>query len=301
MFLAYLNALVPVLFCAALGYGLARNTTLLDAPALSRLVTMIGLPALILSALLGMEADVWAVSDTVVAILVVLALSALVGAVILKLAGLQVRGYLSMLVNPNTGNLGIPLVYALLGEGALIHAVVISTVVQLSHFTLGVWLLSGAFSLRAILSNASVIALAAGLAWVATGWQAPVAVLQTVDLLAGMTLPVMLLLLGKSLASISVRELDRLGRIVGLSVLRVALGLGAAVTVVYLLALVPPLALDPLVAQTLLIQASMPVAVISYILAAHYHGPKDDVAAVILLSMPLSLLAVLAILRWAPF
>lgn len=294
MFLAYLNALFPVLFCAALGYGLARSTTLLDAPALSRLVTLIGLPALILSALLGMETDVWAVSDTVLAIVATLALSALVGAVVLKLSGLAVRGYLSMLVNPNTGNLGIPLVYALLGEAALIHAVVISTVVQISHFTLGVWLLSGAFSLRAILSNASIIALAAGLAWVATGWQAPTAVLRTVELLAGMTLPVMLLLLGKSLASINVRELERLGRIAGLSALRVALGLGAAATVIALL----PLA--PLVAQTLLIQAAMPVAVISYILAAHYHGPKDDVAAVILVSMPLSLLAVLGVLSWGP-
>lgn len=294
MFLAYLNALFPVLFCAVLGFGLARTTTLLDAPALSRLVTLIGLPALILSALLGMQTDVWAVSDTVLAIVSVLGLSALVGAVVLKLAGLEVRGYLSMLVNPNTGNLGIPLVYALLGESALIHAVVISTVVQISHFTLGVWLLSGAFSLRAILSNASIIALAAGLAWVATGWQAPEAMLRTVELLAGMTLPVMLLLLGKSLAGINVRELGRIGRIMGLSVLRVALGLGAALVVVTLLPL------TPVVAQTLLIQASMPVAVISYILAAHYQGPKDDVAAVILVSMPLSLLVVLGILHWLP-
>ncbi|MDX1635866.1 MAG: AEC family transporter, partial [Marinobacter sp.] len=193
VFLAYLNALFPVVVCAALGFGLARSTSLLDAPALSRLVTLIGLPALILSALLGMETDVWTVSDTVMAIVAVLALSAVAGAVVLKLAGLEVRGYLSMLVNPNTGNLGIPLVYSLLGESALIHAVVISTVVQVSHFTLGVWLLSGAFSLRTILSNASIIALLAGLAWVATGWPAPVAVLQTVELLAGMTLPVMLL------------------------------------------------------------------------------------------------------------
>ncbi|MDX1636208.1 MAG: AEC family transporter, partial [Marinobacter sp.] len=148
---------------------------------------------------------------------------------------------------------------------------------------------------RTILSNASIIALLAGLAWVATGWPAPVAVLQTVELLAGMTLPVMLLLLGKSLASINIREIGRLGRIVGLSVLRVALGLAAALTVISLLPM------TPLVAQTLLIQASMPVAVISYILAAHYHGPQDDVAAVILLSMPLSLLAVLGILQWEPF
>lgn len=292
MLSAYLNALFPVVFCAALGLVLARTTTLLDSPALSKLVTMIGLPALILNAMLGMETPIWSVSDTLMAILAVLALSAVVGAAVLKLAGLEVRGYLSMLVNPNTGNLGIPLVFSLLGNQALVHAVVISTTVQISHFTLGVWLLSGRFSLEAILSNASIIALLVGIVWVATGLQAPQAVVRTLDLLAGMTIPVMLLLLGRSLSTINPRDLGHLGRILGLSVGRVALGMGAA------LAVITVLPLDPIVSQTLLIQASMPVAVISYILASHYNGPKDDIAAVILISMPISLLAVFGVLQF---
>lgn len=291
MLSVYLNALFPVIFCAALGLGLALRTTLLDAPALSKLVTLIGLPALILSALLGMKTPIWVVSDTLLAIIAVLVVSAVLGAAGLKLAGLEVRGYLSMLVNPNTGNLGIPLVFALLGQEALIHAVVISTVVQISHFTLGVWLLSGQFSLKAILSNASIIALIVGIAWVATGWHTPAVVTNTVDLLAGMTIPVMLLLLGKSLSTIDLRELGRLGTIAGLSAGRVLLGLGSA------LAVVAVLPLEPLVAKTLLIQATMPVAVISYILASHYSGPKDDIAAVILVSMPLSLIVVFGVLQ----
>ncbi|WP_203141456.1 AEC family transporter [Marinobacter mangrovi] len=292
MLSAYLNALFPVVFCAVLGLILARRTTLLDSPALSRLVTLIGLPALILKAMLGMDTPIWSVSDTLIAILAVLALSAVVGAIALKLSGLEVRGYLSMLVNPNTGNLGIPLVFSLLGDQALVHAVVVSTVVQISHFTLGVWLLSGRFSFKAIFSNASIIALLVGLVWVATGIEAPEAVTRTLDILAGMTIPVMLLLLGRSLASINLRELGQVWRIVGLSIGRVVLGLGSA------LAVISVLPLEPIVAHTILIQASMPVAVISYILASHYNGPKDDIAAVILLSMPVSLLAVFAALHF---
>lgn len=292
MLSAYLNALFPVVFCAVLGLVLARRTTLLDSPALSRLVTLIGLPALILKAMLGMDTPIWSVSDTLIAILAVLALSAVVGAIALKLSGLEVRGYLSMLVNPNTGNLGIPLVFSLLGDQALVHAVVVSTVVQISHFTLGVWLLSGRFSFKAIFSNASIIALLVGLVWVATGIEAPEAVIRTLDILAGMTIPVMLLLLGRSLASINLRELGQVWRIVGLSIGRVVLGLGSA------LAVISVLPLEPIVAHTILIQASMPVAVISYILASHYNGPKDDIAAVILLSMPVSLLAVFAALHF---
>ncbi|WP_166254785.1 AEC family transporter [Marinobacter salicampi] len=292
MLSAYLNALFPVVFCAALGFALARKTGLLDSPALSRLVTLIGLPALILSALFGMDVAVWSVSETALAILAVLVVSALVGALGLKLAGLDVRGYLSMLVNPNTGNLGIPLVFALLGKEALIHAVVISTVVQVSHFTLGVWLLSGHFSFRAVLSNASIIALLAGGVWLATGIETPAAINDTVELLAGMTLPVMLLLLGKSLASINLQDLGRVGTIAGLAMARVVLGFSAALLVVAVLPL------EPIVVRTLLIQAAMPVAVISYILASHYSGPKDDIAAVILISMPLSLVSVFAIMHF---
>lgn len=294
MITAYLNALFPVVFCAALGWLLAKRTALLSAPGLSQLVTQIGLPALILNALLGMEAPLAEVSATAVAILLVLVVSALLGAAVLQLSGLSVRGYLSMLVNPNTGNLGIPLVFALLGQDALVHAVVISTVVQISHFTLGIWLLSGRFTLKSVLGNASIIALLVGGVWHAAQLPTPTAIISTLDLLAGMTIPVMLLLLGRSLAGIDLRELRRLGRILGLSFGRVALGISAATLVIWLM----PLA--PVVAQTLLLQASMPVAVISYILASHYDGPKDDIAAVTLISIPLSLLAVMALMQWAP-
>ncbi|MDB2449055.1 AEC family transporter, partial [bacterium] len=163
MIVTYLNALFPVVFCALLGWILAKRTTLLSAPGLSQLVTQLGLPALILSALLGMKTPLMQVSDTLLAIVLVLLVSAILGALALTLSGLAVRGYLSMLVNPNTGNLGIPLVFALLGQDALVHAVVISTVVQISHFTLGVWLLSGRFSLKSVLGNASILALLVGI------------------------------------------------------------------------------------------------------------------------------------------
>lgn len=290
MAVPFLNALVPVLFCIALGWVLARRTDWLESSSLPRLVTSVGLPCLILNAILGMELPLLELSDTVIATVLVLTISAVVGALALRITGLRVRGYLAMLVNPNTGNLGLPLVYALLGAEALVHAVVISTLVQLSHFTLGIWLLSGRLALRDLVRSGSILALTGGLIWQATTLPTPAAALSTLSLLAGMTLPIMLLLLGQSLASIKLQDTSRLGRVVGLSIGRVALGAGSASLVI----MVWPL--SPLVAQTLLLQASMPVAVISYILATHYNGPKEDIAAVILVSLPLSLVAVYALM-----
>lgn len=286
---AYFTALFPVLFCAGLGFVLARKTVWLNAPTLPTLVTNIGLPALILNAMLSMDSALIELSDTLIGILLLLALSAVLGAMLLKASRLAVRGYLPMLVNPNTGNLGIPLVFALLGPEALVHAVLISTVVQISHFTFGVAVLSGRFSAKAILGNVSIIALLVGAVWQGLALPTPTAVLTTLDLLAGMALPVMLLLLGKSIAGIDVRQLQRVGRIIALSVARIGIGIASAALVIWLWPM------PTLVQHTLMLQAAMPVAVLSYLLASHYQGPKDDIAAIILVSTPLSLVAIIGI------
>lgn len=289
MLLEFFQAVFPVIVCACLGWMMSRKTTLLNNPALPELVTRIGLPCLILSAFAKMDTGLLTMTHTVAAAVLFLALSAAVAAVGLKLAGLEIRWYLSLLVNPNTGNLGIPLVFALLGEKSLVHAVVISTLVQVSHFTLGVWLMSGSFSPKKILLNPSIIALVIGVLWTATGIATPKAVLGTLTMLSGMTLPIMLLLLGRSLASIDFKNMSNLSVIGGLSVARVVLGVTVAYAVAWLLSL------DPLVAKTLVIQGTMPVAVITYILASQYQGPKDEIAAVIMCSTVLSLLTVMGL------
>lgn len=291
MMMAYFSALLPVLACASLGFGIAKKTPWLDSASLPKLVTHIGLPTLILSAMLGMQVPLTDLSGTLLAILAVLVVSSLLSWALLWASCLSVRGFLPMLVNPNTGNLGIPLVFALLGPEALVHAVLISTVVQVSHFSLGVMVLSGEIHPKKLLANPSIIALLTGAIWLTLGAPKPAAVLNTVDFISGMTLPIMLLLLGKSIASIELREMARMGRIMGLSVARIGVGVISAGLVISLL----PLPL--IVQQTLMLQAIMPVAVMSYLLATQYKGPADDIAAVIMISTPLSLIAV-AVVQW---
>lgn len=291
MLTTYVNAMLPVLICAGLGYVLARKTNWLDADTLPTLVTHIGLPALILDAVLRMETPLAELGDTLFGILLVLTLSALLGAVLLYLTRLPVSGYLPTLVNPNAGNLGIPLTFALLGPNALVHAVLISTVVQISHFTFGAALLSRRFTLTTFLKNGSIVALVVGAIWTVSDLPQPDAIMTTLEMLAGLALPVMLLLLGKSIASIDVRQLHRVGRVLTLSAGRIAIGGISALLVISLW----PMPL--IVQQTLMLQAIMPAAVLSYLLASHYNGPKEDIAAVILVSTPLSLVAVFGV-QW---
>jgi predicted permease len=276
MLIEFFSSLTPVLVCTSLGWILSKRTRLLDNPDLSQLVMIIGLPALLLNSLLRMDAGVSQLSQIILATAAMLVVAGLLALLVLKLGGQSLRFLLPVLVNPNTGNLGIPVVYALLGADALPYAVLVSTTVGVSNFTLGAWMMSGTLNPRALLSNGSIIALLIGVVLLLIGIEMPTPILNTLDMLAGITVPIMLLLLGRSLGLIGL-----------LGAGRVLIGLVAALVVVQLLPL------PELLAQSLLIQSCMPVAVLSYIMTSQYQGPKDLVAAVIMFSTPLSLIAVM--------
>ncbi|UTW12829.1 AEC family transporter [Marinobacterium rhizophilum] len=287
MLIEFFSSLTPVLVCTGLGWILSKRTRLLDSPDLGQLVMVIGLPSLLLNSLLKMDADLGVLSDIILAACAMLVVAGLLAALALRLSGQPMRFLLPVLVNPNTGNLGIPVVFALLGPDALPYAVLTSTVVGLSNFTLGAWLMSGQLNPRALLTNGSIIALLVGVVLLLTDTTVPVPLHRTLEMLAGITVPVMLLLLGRSLGSISIRHLGDL-KLVGLmSAGRILIGLAAAFTVIQLLPL------PEMLQKSLLIQSCMPVAVLSYMMATQYQGPRDQVAAIIMLSTPLSLLAVM--------
>lgn len=138
MLTAFTTALTPIILLSLLGFYLAKRTAYLDSPQLGALVSNVALPALLLSAVLKMDMDLGGMLSTVLATLCCLVVMGVISYLFLKLLHLPARFYLPLLVNPNTGNLGIPVAFALFGEEGLAVAVVVSSVVQVSHFTLGV-------------------------------------------------------------------------------------------------------------------------------------------------------------------
>lgn len=286
MLQAFLVPILPVFLIAALGALLSRKTDWLNNPTLSAMVTNIGLPALLLHSLLAMDMDLSGMGLILLAMVATLALSAVITFAVLRVTGQPVRQYLSALVNPNTGNLGIPVAYALLGEQALAVAVVVSSVVTISHFTLGVSVMSGNFAPRQLLRNAPALALVLAAVLLGLEVQPPAFVMRTLDMVGGMTLPIMLLLLGRSLAGLKLGRSTQWTPLLLMSAYRPLVGLVSALAVVWLLGI------DELEAKVLVIQAVMPVAVISYILSVRYEGPADRVAGMILLSIPAAFVVV---------
>lgn len=290
-----LLAMVPLLVLIGLGGILGRKTVYFDSPVIGSLVSAVGVPALLLYSLqllVNGDGGFASVVGLVLAALCYLLVMAMITALVLGVVGMPVRAYLPALVNPNAAYLGMPVCVALFGPGAAATAMVFSAVVQLSHFTLGVGCLSGKSNWRGMLLNGPLLALLVGMTLLLLDWQLPVVAMQTLEMLARITVPLMLMQLGASVARLPRLNMARLWRPLWLSVFRCGVGALVALTV---LAWWPMPEAD---FQVFVVVASMPVAVVSYVLAVRYNGPADDIALMVLMSLPVSLALVMLFQWW---
>lgn len=291
MLAALTNSLTPILLLICLGFFLGKKTDYLENPSLGALVANLGLPALLLYSVLSMQMQVFSMLKIITATLLVLLLVSLISFVFLKVLKLPTRFYLPPLVNPNTGNLGIPVAYVLFGAEGMAIAVVISSVVQISHFTLGVGFMSGTYQPKQLLKNGPVIALVVGVLFLTFNISLPTPLMNTLNMLSQITLPIMLMLLGHSISGLSVKESNKIGRAALLSLFRPLVGAISACLVVYFFPL------SRLEGSVLIVLSTMPVAVISYMLASKFKGPVDEIAIMIVISLPISLCTV-GLLWW---
>ncbi len=182
---------------------------------------------------------------------------------------------------PNTGNMGLPVVLYAFGEAGFVFGITVMVTVSLFQFTLGTMLASRGNPLKSLAKTPTVYAILIALTLLLTDTELPLWLDNSVDLISGFTVPLMLITLGVSLASIQVRSL-RSG--IGFSLLRIPLAALAAWGIGSLLAL-PPMAHG-----ILILQMSMPVAVFNYLFAQRSQREPEYVASLVFCSTLLSLI-----------
>jgi malate permease and related proteins len=283
------NILVPLFICIAVGWGWARAGQAFDTAGIAGLVTLIGAPCLVFHTLLAIELETVLLAQVGLATLVLLVGFAVVGSVALRVTGLSQLTYLPPLLFPNIGNVGLPLCLFAFGQEGLALAVVVFAVMVVFNFTVGIWMYSGSRSpVPALLSpivHATWIALALRLSETAV----PDALLETARLLGEFTIPVMLLTLGVSLARLRVAAL---WRSLWLSCLRIGMGvvLGTALAALF--------RFEGVVKGVFILQASMPVAVFTYLFAVRYQRAPEEAAGLVVVSTLLSMLTLPLLLAW---
>lgn len=279
MFQQLAAVILPVILIAALGYLWARLKRPFDNGLVTQLVSSIGSPCLVADSLISLHVQPEELGQMALATGLVFASMFVLGWITLRIMKLPNHSYLPAIVFSNSGNMGLPLALFAFGKSGLALAIVYFAFSSTLQFTAGVSIAAGSASLRLLLRMPVIYAVLASIVVIVTGIEVPPFISNTLDILAGLTIPLMLLALGVSLGSLKIRSLPRN---LFFSLLRMAGGFAISFLVGWALDL-------PAMARgVLLIQASMPVAVFSYLFAQFYQRRPDDVAAMVIISTVLS-------------
>lgn len=286
-----LAVMAPVLVCTAIGYGWARSGNRFDTDFISRLVLNIGAPCLMLSVLSSVSIDMQTFRQTALACVLVALVMAAFGAVIPRLLGHDVRAYLPSFVFPNVGNMGLPVCMLAFGQEGLALALAFFMVLSVAHFPAGVLLAGGreAGGWSALVKMPVLYAIVLALLLLWQNWTLPEAVQNSVKLIGGMTIPLMLITLGVSLQRLKVSQWRSA---LLYSLLRIGGGLLAGLLIVELLDL------QGVARGVVLIQSAMPVAVFNYLFAERFRREPEAVAGMVVMSTLLSFFTIPVLLLW---
>jgi len=276
------GVILPVVVIAAIGYVWSKLKRPFDNGLITQLVSLIGSPCLVAHALTSLNVDPHQLGQMALATALVFAGMFVLGLAVLRYMGLPNHSYLPAVVFSNSGNMGLPLALFAFGDAGLALAVVYFAFSATLQFTAGVSIAAGTASLRHVLRMPVVYAVLGSLLVIVFRIPVPSFIANTLEILGGLTIPLMLLALGVSLASLTVRSLPRN---LFLSLLRMIGGFAMSFLVGW------ALDLPPMARGVLLIQASMPVAVFNFLFAQHYQRRPDDVAAMVIISTLLSFAA----------
>ena len=268
--------MAPVLAGAGLGYLWVRLGHPYPVDFITRLVFNIGTPSLVLASLAGADIDATTFGQTMLAAALVILTMGAATFLVAKLLRRSWRVLIAPMMYPNTGNMGLPVVLYAFGSAGFAYGITVMVTVSLFQFTLGAVLNSQGNPLKTLVKTPTVYAILISMALLLTGtWLA-----NTVDLMSGFTVPLMLITLGVSLASIKVKNL-RSG--LGFSLVRIPLAAVAA----WLIA--GWVGLPPLAQSILVVQMCMPVAVFNYLFAQRAQREPVYVASLVFCSTLLAL------------
>jgi len=288
--LSELAAIVaPIYVTIGLGYGWRRSGRAWDRALVTDLVMTIGAPCLVFSSLAAMDVDPRAMAEMALASLAALVALGVLAALVLRVAGLPATSFLAPIVFPNSGNMGLPVCLFAFGAEGLALAVCFFAVATFGQYSAGIWIWQGRISGGELLRTPLTWSVALAVAIVVFELPVPTWILRTTEMIGGLTIPLMQFSLGVSLVGL---EVAKLPRSLALSLLRLGLGLAVG------WALAVAFGLTGAARGVLILDCSMPVAVLNYLLAERYQRSPSEVASLVLLSTLISLVSLPLILAW---
>jgi len=297
----FASDILPIFVIAGVGYLLARHASV-QVHTVSRVTFHALAPALVFNTLATSTLSGFEFGRMAAFYLLVAAsagLMARVAAIPLRLDRASLSAFLLVVVCSNSGNYGLPVALLAFGREALAFASVYFVSSAIFSYTGGVLLAaSGRRSIRHALAGVlrvpAVYGAVAAAVTMAFGLHVPDAIARPMAMLSDAALPMMVLVLGMQLERVTWPE--RPDMVIAASLLSLVATPLAAFGVAHLLGLQGP------ALQAGVLQASMPTAVVTTILALEFDvapGFVTSVVCVTTLLSPITLTVLIAYLQRA--
>lgn len=294
--LSLCRRMVMLFFCMACGFCAAKGGVM-DTQSnkkLSALVVNVANPMQILASALTGERLLSAGQTLRLAGLIALIYLALIALSFPAVRLLRVRDaerglYRFMFIFSNTGFLGYPVVESLLGSGAAFYVTIFVLFFQLFCWSYGASLMRSAARFRfqwKVLRQPCVAASLAAFAVYLSGWQPPALLHQTVKYVGDITSPVVMLIVGCSLAQMRFKQIFGSWRIYALSALKLA----AVPLLAY--AVLRHVLTNEFALCVLTVLLCMPIATNTTILSYQYGADETAASSGVFVSTLLSLLTI---------
>ena len=285
IYIKLFEVIFPVFFVVGIGYYLGKKNPKIDTSFITNFGANIGSPAIVFYSVVttGLSLEVFK-SYFIYYLLAIICFS-VIGVIFLSLMKKDVIMELPPFILPNTGNMGLPICLFAYGSQGLGVAGAISSLIILFHFTLGVFLASRKFNFDIIIKSPSFYAIIISVLFLYFDIEAPNFIINTTMLLTYATIFLILMSLGIALTRLKVFSFYK--ALIS-SIARVIIG-----PIIGFL-IIKSFNLSGYAAGVLLIQCSMPSAVLNYLVASMYSPKKvvDNIASMIVVSTVLSFVTI---------
>ncbi len=287
------EVLFPVFFVVGIGYYLGKKNPKIDTSFITNFAANIGTPAMIIFAVTstGITFDIF--KDYFWYYLIAILCFVVVGIpTLFFLKTKDIVRELPPLILPNTGNMGVPICLFAYGSEGLGVSASITSLIILFHFTLGVFLADRKFNLHVILKNPPFYSILFSALILYNDINLPIFIINTTEWLMFATIFLILMSLGIALTRLKVFSLTN--ALVS-SFARMILGPIIGLLIIFYFDL------SGFAAGVLLIQCSMPSAVLNYLVASIYSPKKivDSVASTIVVSTLMSFITLPIVVYFA--
>tara|TARA_B100000029_G_scaffold280284_1_gene274415 strand:- start:740 stop:1639 length:900 start_codon:yes stop_codon:yes gene_type:complete len=283
-----IDVLFPVFLVIGIGYWYGKKDPKFNTNFITTFAGNFGLPAIIFYSLTSTNMSMELFLRFSYYITLYVLIFAVIGVIILKILNKDIYRLLPPLILPNTGNMGMPLCLFAYGKMGLAIATAATAMILVFHFSVNILLASKKFSIKPLLNCVPFYALLISLLFVYFDIPSPKFLENATFLIGYSAIFLVLMSLGVALSKIRIFSFKES---LIYSTIRVIIG------PIVGFGFVKFFNLSGVEAGVMFIQASMPSAILTYLVSKMYSPKKisDSIASTVALSTFLSFFTLIVV------